>query len=636
MSLRLTEASAEVTSLEDFQQIDSGDFEVVYRRFFPRLVRTLKRSGASIEVAEDVAQDALIKAFQHLDSYDPGRPLWPWLKTIALHLFYDHGRKTAREVTYDPPEGGVEPDWFSPDALPEAMTRLPKRHQLALALRYVDDWDAGQVADFLGISRGAFEQLLFRARRRLRTEYTRLSESALGVALLPRGFRRWLLRGALRIRRFGDALGPQGWAGADLPIQLAAGAMALVTAIGATAIDMSDPDTQTRAGVSSKRAPESSWHGSPAASGSNGKLRPAPGNDPAGSGGVTTTSSAPSGVAGNKVVDRVSDPNKNVRQPEDAQITSIAFGDNGRTAFAAGRNGCALDSCPRVLFRSANGGRSWDRLPAKGFAGETILLPPGQGKRTRTLFAMGPLGLQVSSNGGKTFGQATSTGPQISGNAAISPAFNFGDPTILIGAQTLLRYRRDSGSLEPVPSNLAGPLRPAFAPNYPSEQRIFVGGTKFDAQEKRWVSTVFTCIGTFCGETRLRKGIDAPTLRPDPHYAQNMRLYAFTGLGVFVSEDAGGSFSLVKTPGAGGVITDLAVGSGASLVVTVEAPRDHHAAGVYYSSDSGRSWDEASGRLLENGARSVTMHGTRLFAALPRSGLACSDDGGVTWSRRCR
>ena len=48
-------------------------------------------------VAEDLAHEAFIRAIVHLESFDTTRPLWPWLKTIALHAAVDWGRQQSRQ-----------------------------------------------------------------------------------------------------------------------------------------------------------------------------------------------------------------------------------------------------------------------------------------------------------------------------------------------------------------------------------------------------------------------------------------------------------------------------------------------------------------------------------------------------------
>src|SRR5688500_2534339 len=80
-----------------------GAFDLLYQRYFPRLVRYCIRSARDRSTAEDVAQEALVRALVHLHRFDVDRPLWPWLKTIASRVLIDHARDRAREVPSERP-----------------------------------------------------------------------------------------------------------------------------------------------------------------------------------------------------------------------------------------------------------------------------------------------------------------------------------------------------------------------------------------------------------------------------------------------------------------------------------------------------------------------------------------------------
>jgi RNA polymerase sigma-70 factor (ECF subfamily) len=56
----------------------------------------------------------------------------------------------------------------------KALTGLPRRDRELLLLKYTEDWSYRQLADHLGVSCGAVESRLHRARKRLRHELARL------------------------------------------------------------------------------------------------------------------------------------------------------------------------------------------------------------------------------------------------------------------------------------------------------------------------------------------------------------------------------------------------------------------------------------------------------------------------------
>ncbi len=160
-------------------------FAELYRRYYPRLVRLCTRRTGDAHLAEDIAQETLVRALRYLSGFDTSRPMWPWLKTIASRIAYQATQKTAGERCSDldqedPEAYAVESPCHRIDdqlVLGAALDKVPARQRAALIMRYVDDWSTADSARFAGMTVPAFEQLLFRARRRLGTEYRRLTDN---------------------------------------------------------------------------------------------------------------------------------------------------------------------------------------------------------------------------------------------------------------------------------------------------------------------------------------------------------------------------------------------------------------------------------------------------------------------------
>ena len=68
-------------------------------RLFGLVLMMVRRPGA----AEEVTQDAFVRAFMHIDQYDDERPFYPWLAAIAVRLsqnwLHRHAQTVAREGT---------------------------------------------------------------------------------------------------------------------------------------------------------------------------------------------------------------------------------------------------------------------------------------------------------------------------------------------------------------------------------------------------------------------------------------------------------------------------------------------------------------------------------------------------------
>jgi RNA polymerase sigma-70 factor (ECF subfamily) len=623
-------------------------FDVLYRRYFPRLVRLCTRLTRDAAAAEDIAQETLVRAHDHLERFDLGRPMWPWLKTIAKNLLVDHTRSHGPEFPSE--EGPVESEhvdhgWTEErDVLVQALSKLPPRQRTAVALRYLEDWDGTQVAEHLGLSSLAFRQILHRAKRKLRTEYRKIAEPAWGAILVPLSWlRRLSQEAALRVRR--TSAHPE-----------AVKAFASVTAINLVVVTAAifggaghdAPPSVDRSAPSNIRLPSEVHRSNDHTRASTAEVSrvhrvstPEVGSSDGHRAGSDASESLPTKVTerGRDVATGVTDPNGDVEQPEDSQITAIAYSprfSSDHAAYAAGVAACEAPQCPPVLFGTKDGGESWTRLQATGFHGTQILLPPAYGEGDDRIFAIGPLGLEVSEDHGASFHPATTVSPTLgAGSAAISPAFNDGDPTILIGDQSLSQYRDDvkaTGPTKPIPGR--GPLHPVFSPTYQADGLLLVGGLQLSGTG--WAPSVFRCSGEVCSGSPLplESSSETPRVRLSADFARSGIVYAFATSGIFVSEDQGISFRRLSTPWSA-PLRDLAPAEGGRLLAAVRGTPTGAPGELYSSADGGTSWSPVDSHVVAPGVTSIRVWGTHVLAALHGGGIACSADGGVTWAARC-
>jgi RNA polymerase sigma-70 factor, ECF subfamily len=79
-----------------FRQGRRDAFGVLVRRYEGELYGYLRRYLGDGELAEDVFQNTFIQVFTKLDQYEKGRPVRPWLYTIATHQAIDALRRQGR------------------------------------------------------------------------------------------------------------------------------------------------------------------------------------------------------------------------------------------------------------------------------------------------------------------------------------------------------------------------------------------------------------------------------------------------------------------------------------------------------------------------------------------------------------
>jgi RNA polymerase sigma factor (sigma-70 family) len=150
-------------------------FDELVVRYRPQLVAFLARRLANAADAEDVAQETFVRAYDHLDRYDPARPFSTWLFAIAKNVAANHAlartRRDARELEGGRRDPEVRTDDASAsDLWQRAAAVLHPGPYRVLWLRYAQGMTVSEIATELGRSSVAIKVMLFRARRRLLQE----------------------------------------------------------------------------------------------------------------------------------------------------------------------------------------------------------------------------------------------------------------------------------------------------------------------------------------------------------------------------------------------------------------------------------------------------------------------------------
>src|SRR4051794_27729453 len=185
------------------------DFDDALREATPRLQRFAVRRLLDPHEAEEVVQEALLRAFQHKDSLRTQDDLMPWLTVVTGCLVIDRLRVRGRmtPVAELPPGSRAARD--TADVVVardearialDALEAMPSRQASVLWAREVEGLSYDDISERYGLSEPTVRSLLHRARRTLRREYAVRGGTppSLGlVALAP-----WLrgLRVAGRLR----------------------------------------------------------------------------------------------------------------------------------------------------------------------------------------------------------------------------------------------------------------------------------------------------------------------------------------------------------------------------------------------------------------------------------------------------
>jgi RNA polymerase sigma-70 factor (ECF subfamily) len=150
---------------------DRACFGMLVDRFEGRIYRLALSRLRDRHDAEEVTQEAFLRAWRSIRTYREGEPVAPWMLTIARREIINVVRrrqKAARDKSRQAPENaeaGERPEGESVWAL--AREALSPEAYEAVWLRYSEDLDPGQIARVMGKTRVGVRVMLHRARKTL-------------------------------------------------------------------------------------------------------------------------------------------------------------------------------------------------------------------------------------------------------------------------------------------------------------------------------------------------------------------------------------------------------------------------------------------------------------------------------------
>lgn len=162
----------------------SGDLEafgILVNRHQHRLVgfvRLMMSTGRDRDAAEDVAQEAFLRAYRSLGQFRGQSTFRTWLYQIATNVARTHSaRGRDRKEVQEPEQGqaqdraseeNVERRLIAHDQLRKALAELPDDWREALVLRDIEGLEYKEISEMLKIPMGTVESRIFRGRQRLK------------------------------------------------------------------------------------------------------------------------------------------------------------------------------------------------------------------------------------------------------------------------------------------------------------------------------------------------------------------------------------------------------------------------------------------------------------------------------------
>lgn len=192
MSTKAEEVALDRLLVDRFKQGDQSAFDEMVRRYWDRIFAMVHQLLRNQQDAEEVTQDAFIRAHRGLGNFRGDSAFSTWLYQIATNLarnryWYWWRRKRDQSVSFDAPVGDenslplsemIAADVETPedatvtqelvDRIAVGMEKLGAKHREILILRNVKNLSYEEIAVILGLSVGTVKSRIARAREALR------------------------------------------------------------------------------------------------------------------------------------------------------------------------------------------------------------------------------------------------------------------------------------------------------------------------------------------------------------------------------------------------------------------------------------------------------------------------------------
>lgn len=177
-------------------QVIKGDqdaFAEIVELYQHKLYQICYRMLGNKHEAEDIAQEAFMRAYVNIHTFDQKRKFSTWLYRIATNLCIDRIRKKKPDYHLDAEVRGAEglnmySSIANDDQLPEdelvkmevqervqyEISRLPDKYRAAIVLKYIEELPLAEISEILDLPLGTVKTRIHRGREALRKQLSNL------------------------------------------------------------------------------------------------------------------------------------------------------------------------------------------------------------------------------------------------------------------------------------------------------------------------------------------------------------------------------------------------------------------------------------------------------------------------------
>lgn len=149
-------------------------FTAIFSLFTPQLLAFFRARGCDIALAEDLAQEVMLKVYLKAEQLRDPLRFRAWLFSIARNTLARHYTKRTREVDLVAGEDDIDrlpskdiEGAITPFEFMDWMERLEAREREVMMLRFVEDWEYHEIAAATSIPIGTVQWRVFNAKKKL-------------------------------------------------------------------------------------------------------------------------------------------------------------------------------------------------------------------------------------------------------------------------------------------------------------------------------------------------------------------------------------------------------------------------------------------------------------------------------------
>ena len=158
--------------VERVKRGDKKAFDVLVLKYQHKIIKLISRYVRDQDEVQDVAQEAFIKAYRKIGSYDSEKPFSPWFYKLLKNLCIDHYKRRRR--LNEIPLGDIQvlscdkEDREMKEVLWKGIAELPIDQREVIILRYFRQLSYQEMAEVLGKPIGTIMSSLYYAKKKLK------------------------------------------------------------------------------------------------------------------------------------------------------------------------------------------------------------------------------------------------------------------------------------------------------------------------------------------------------------------------------------------------------------------------------------------------------------------------------------